>query len=247
MLEAVACQAHPDVVATFGDDGAAVAALLGRRPAGAVRRGLTGLGILLALIGVIAPVAGMAVLGAESYLIDRVPAEVSVPIAAAAFAVGAVTMLIAGLSWWRSGAKWSGLLFGVVVVAVVSAVFATVSMPTVSGRDGYPLPAAMTVPVWATLVLGVVLLFALLARFRVREPEEQAPPASVTTVGDRHAAEQAARSIPEAERAAIGADRDAALRILAERGLIDEETLERALHAPLGTLFTLDQTGRTSA
>jgi len=247
MLEAVACQAHPEVVATFGEDGAAVAELLGRRPAGAVRRGLTGIGILLAVIGVLAPVVGVAVLGAESYLIDRVPADVSVPIAAVAFAVGAVTVVVAAIAWWRGGATWSGLLCGLGVVAAVCGVFASVSMPTVSGRDGYALDVLMLVPVWATLVLGVLLALLVLSRFRVREPDETDAARGAVTVSERHAAEQAARSIPEAERAAIIADRDEALGILAERGLIDQETRERAVRAPLGTLFTLDATGRTSA
>ena len=247
MLEAVACQAHPEVVATFGDDGAAVAVLLGRRPASAVRRGLTGIGILLAVIGVLAPVAGVAVLGAESYLIDRVPADVSVPIAAVAFAVGAVTLVVAGLSWWRTGATWSGLICGLGVIAAVCGVFASISMPTVSGRDGYPLPTLMLVPVWVTLALGVLLALLVFSRFRVRVPDEAASAPSQITVSERHAAEQAARAIPDSERAAIVDDRDQALRILAERGLIDQETLDRALRAPLGTLFTFDATGRTSA
>lgn len=247
MLEAVACQSHPEAVASFGEDGAAIAALLGRRAPSAARRGLTGIGILLAVVGLIAPIAGVAVLGAESYLIDRVPAETAVPIAAVLFAVGALTVVIAGIVWWRGGAHWSGTVCGFGVVAAVCGVFASFSMPTVSGRDGYPLSAAMQIPVWATLALGVLLALVTLTRFRVREPEEQAPPVTVTTISERHAAEVAARGIPEAERVAILADRDAALRILADRGLLEQEVLDRALAAPLGTLFTLDATGRTSA
>ncbi|MBO9625081.1 MAG: hypothetical protein J7484_01750 [Microbacterium sp.] len=247
MLEAVACQAHPDVVSTFGADGEAIAALLGRRTGSPARRGLAGVGILLAVIGLLAPIAGVAVLGAESYLIDRVPAETAVPIAAVLFAVAALTVVIAGIAWWRSGAFWSGTICGVGVISAICGVFASISMPTVSGRDGYPLSTAMQIPVWITLALGVLLALVTLTRFRKREPEEQAPAAAVTTVGDRHAAEQAALRIPAAERATILADRDAALRVLAERELLDGDTLERALAAPLGTLFTLDATGRTSA
>ena len=247
MLEAVACQSHPEVVATFGDDGAAIAELLGRRPPGAVRRGLTGIGILLVIVGLIAPVAGVAVIGAESYLIDRIPAERSVPTAAVFFSIAVAMLIVTGAVWARSGARWSGMVCGVGVVSALCGVFASISMPTVSGRDDYDLATIMQVPVWTTLALGLLLALATLLRFRVREAEPQVAPATPTTISERHAAELAARGIPDSERAAILADRDAALRILADRGLLDETTLDRALSAPLGTLFTLDATGRTSA
>lgn len=247
MLESVACQSHPEVVATFGDDGAAVAALLGQRPASAARRGLSAIGIVFAIICLISPIVGMAVLGSGNYRFAPISAQASVPIATIAFIVAAATALVVLILWIRSGARWSGMICGMGVVAAVCGLFATISMPTAAQRDDYPLTVAEQLPVWTTVVLGILLALATLVRFRVRDAEQQAPRATVTTIGDRHAAEQAARGIPDAERAAILADRDAGLRILAERGFLDEDSLDRALTTPLGALFTIDVTGRTSA
>lgn len=247
LLEAVACQAHPEVVATFGDDGAAIAGILGRRPAGVVRRWFTGIGLLLVIVGCVAPIAGVAVIGAETYLVDRIPAERSVPTAAVFFSIAVAMLIVTGVVWLRSGARWSDVVCGIGVVSALCGAFASISMPTVSGRDDYELPTIMQLPVWTTLAIGALLALVTALRLRVREPEPQPTPVTPVTISERHAAEQAARSIPGTERDAILADRDAALRILADRGLLDETTLGRALASPLGTLFTLDDRGTASA
>jgi hypothetical protein len=244
MLEAVACQSHPEVVATFGEDGASVARLLERGGTGRRRRGLAAVGIILVLLGVIAPVVGMAVLGSGTYLFDRIPASESVPVAVFSFTVAVVMLVITGIFWLRDGAHWSGMICGYGVVAAICGLLATISMPTVSAKDGYPLTVLMQVPVWGTLALGTLLAVLVALRFRRREPEEAAP---ARVPNARNAAMAAAHSIPADERQAIVADRDAALEILAERGLIDDETLQRALAAPLGMLFTFDVTGRTAS
>ncbi|WP_143320369.1 hypothetical protein [Cellulomonas iranensis] len=240
MLEAMACQSYPEVVATFGDDGATIAELIEDRAPSTARRALTGLGVVLVIAALIAPVAGVAVLGAESDLVQRMPADRSVPIAAVCFALAVVVLLVTGGAWVRGGARWSGMVCGVGAVFALCGVFASISMPTVAGRDGYDLPTTMQVPVWTTLALGLLLTAVTVLRFRVRDPEPPVTPDAPTTTGDRHVAELAARGIPDAERVAILADRDAALRVLAERGLLDETTLGRALAAPLGTLFALE-------
>lgn len=240
MLEAMACQSYPEVVATFGDDGATIAELIEDRAPSTARRALTGLGVVLVIAALIAPVAGVAVLGAESDLVQRMPADRSVPIAAVCFALAVVVLLVTGVAWVRGGARWSGMVCGLGAVFALCGVFASISMPTVSGRDGYDLPTTMQAPVWTTLALGLLLTAVTVLRFRVRDPEPPVTPDAPTTTGDRHVAELAARGIPDAERVAILADRDAALRVLAERGLLDETTLGRALAAPLGTLFALE-------
>lgn len=248
MLEAVAFQSHPEVVATFGEDGKSIAALLIRQRATNKGRTTGGMLLFLGLLAVLSPVVGMAVLGAGTYLIDRVPAPTSVPIAAGAFAVAVVMLAVALVMWMRSGAFWSGMLCGIGVVAVLSAGFSAISMPNVSARDGYALPALALVPVWLTLALGLVLVVALLLRFRVRVADAREPArAAVLTVGDRAAAATAAAALSPQERAAIKTDRDAALQVLGDRSLIDSEMLERALRADLGTLFTLDSPRGASA
>lgn len=246
MLESVACQAHPDVVATFGDDGAAIAEILGRREPHTVRRGMSAIAAVLGVIAVLSPVAGMAVLGAESYLIDRVPAETAVPVAAIAFAVGAVMLLVTALLWLRGGARWSGMVCGIASVSAIAAGFASAAMPTVSDRDGYAVSTAMLIPVWVTLVLGVLLAAGVLLRFRVRDDEPPAARALPVTITDRERAARAVAALPADDRNAVQSDRDAALRILHERGFLDDATLSQALSAPLGTLFTLDPIRRST-
>ncbi|MGX1793032.1 hypothetical protein ACWIDW_08830 [Microbacterium sp. NPDC055312] len=246
MLEAVAFQQHPDLVATFGSDGAAVAEILTRRTQSPARRGSTAVLAVLAILGVIAPVAGMTVLGAESYLIDRVPAATSVPVAAAAFAVGAVMLLVTGVLWLRSGARWSGLVCGIAVVSAIAAGFATASMPTVAARDDYPLDQVMLTPVWGALALGALLAVAVLLRFRVRPAEAATEPTLPVTITDRERAARSVAALPADQRHSIQHDRDTALQILHERGFLDDTALEQALAAPLGTLFTLDPIRRSS-
>lgn len=56
MLEAVAFQEHPDLVATFGSDGAAVAEILTRHRSSPARQGSTAVLAVLAILGVSAPV-----------------------------------------------------------------------------------------------------------------------------------------------------------------------------------------------
>lgn len=246
MLESVACQAHPEVVATFGDDGAAIAEILGRREPRAAQRGMTAVAAVLSVLAVLSPVAGMAVLGAESYLIDRVPADIAVPLAAGAFGAGAVMLLVTALLWLRSGARWSGMVCGIASVSAIAAGFASAAMPTVSDRDGYALSPTMLIPVWATLVLGVLLTLGVLTRFGVRDDEPQAARALPVTITDRESAARAVAALPADQRGPIQDDRDAALRILHERGFLDDATLAQALSAPLGTLFTLDPIRRST-
>ncbi|MBP1326905.1 hypothetical protein JOF28_002137 [Leucobacter exalbidus] len=235
MLEAVAFQAHPSAVPTFGEDGAAIAGILRRSRPGSGPRLITGLVMALCALGAVAPIAAVSVIGAESFLIDRVPASVSVPVASWAFVLSAVTLVAVLIAWLRSGAYWSGVLCGLGVVSALFAGFALISMPRVATRDAHELPNLAYVPVWLALLFGCTLAVAVAIRARHHPPEEARP-----VPGTAQESRSAVAQIPRAALAQVLADRDAALRVLADRSLIDAATLERALRAAPGTLFTLD-------
>lgn len=249
MLEAVAFQSHPEVVAALGPDGAAVARILSTTARSTGARARDAVLVPVGILAMLSPIVGMAVLGSSQFL-DPLPsyqgwldARTSVPIAVTAFAVTAAALLVAGIGWLVRGARWSGVLFGFAILATFCALMSLVSIPTVAERDAYPLPAATLVPVWAAVGLGLLLAVAALIRFRVRAPEEPEPPHP----GSPDGAAGVMAGVPREELTAILADRDAALRTLAERGFIGEDLLREALAAPPGTLFTLDADGRTNA
>lgn len=242
-LEGVAFQAHPDIVATFGADGASMARVAASRPRGA---GRTATDLVVGVVGAIAalaPLLGVAIYGWSLFIApsaEPVQAQVAVPISAVCFTIAATTQLVLWIVWLRGGAHWSSFLFGVAVVTAVLAGFATIGLPTVSQRDGFDL-GGWVWPAWIALALAAALAVAQLVRFRSRRPEPVLEPLpSPPNVSDRERARMLVRELPDAERRAVQSDRDAALRILAHRGLLDEPTLDRALAADLGTLFTLD-------
>ena len=249
MLEAMAFQSHPEAVATFGADGAAIAGVLRARPLTARARVRDAVLTPFAILAALTPIIGMAVLGASRFFQGLpsydawIDARFSVPIAVVAFWGAVGTLLLAAILWAVRGAVRSGPLLGFGVISVICGLAAAFGMPSVAERDGYPLPSGALIPVWMTVVLGALVVVAALVRYRVPGPQESESP-SPGTASDAVAAVE---GIPQAEQDLILADRDAALHLLADRGLIDEDLLRRALAAPPGTLFTLDATGRTTA
>ncbi|SEB94613.1 hypothetical protein SAMN04489806_2197 [Paramicrobacterium humi] len=244
-LEGFAFQQHPEIVATLGDDGAAMARFARereRRRSPATRAGNAAI-LIVGLIAVLAPITGVAVYGdAPVHIAPTGPldAHIAVPIAGVCFVIAALTQLVLWAVWLRQRALWSPLLLGFAVLTAVLAGFAAIGMPNSAARDGMPLGGWM-LPVWLTLVIAAALAVAVVLRYRARaaDPEPDAVPLA-PTVSDRERARQAVAQLPEEEREAIQDDRDDALQILAERGLLDDDTLRRALDADLGTLFTLD-------
>ncbi|MCT9818880.1 hypothetical protein N3K63_01125 [Microbacterium sp. W1N] len=246
-LESVAFQAHPDIVASFGADGASLASVLrtaGRRTPARRLGGvaLVAVGILLLL----APAIGVAIYGdAPAYVAptaEPFPAELAVPISGICFTVAALTQLILAIGWLRGGARYSLPLAVLAGANAVLAGFAAFGLPNVAARDDYPLGAWM-IPVWATIVLGGLLALGIVLRRRAAPDEPvPAPLPAAPTVSDGDRARILVAGLTHDERVAIRGDRDDALQILAERGLIDDDLRARATAADLGTLFTLDAT-----
>ncbi|SBS73674.1 hypothetical protein [uncultured Microbacterium sp.] len=241
LLEVMAFQRHPDIYGLFGADGAVLAAReTARRPSPARRAG-TALAVILAVVGAAAPVVAVAAMGGDRFNFFRMDAAASVPFAGAMFVLAAVAQLVLLVGWLRGGARYDGLLLGIVLVAVVFSGFAAVGMPNTAATDGFDGWAPWYPPVLACLVIAVVTAIAMLLRFRARVPETvaEAPETMSSTVAVARIRAKTA-ALRHEERAAITADRDAALVVLHERGVIEAGLLERARTAQPGTLFTLD-------
>lgn len=245
-LEGIAFQSHPEVVETFGADGQSLAGVVrAGRGRSRGRSASTAVLVVLGILILLAPVIGVAIYGdAPAYIAptaEPYPAEVSVPISGICFAVAALTQLVLAIVWLRGGARRSVELGTVAGATTVLAVFAAIGLPNVSAQDGFDL-GAWIVPVWATILIAGPLTVAIILRRGVRPdaPAESPDVRMPATVSDRERARLLAAAVPAPEREVIAADRDDALRILADRGLIDADVLERALVADLGTLFTLD-------
>jgi len=240
-LEAFAFQHHRDVVATFGAHGADLAARWAPPPSRVRRAGSVLLGVL-AVIALASPVLGVAVYlqdPARFPTAEEVPAGVAVPFASACFVVAALVQVVLWVLWFRGGARWSPELLGIAAVSGVLAAGAAIALPRIAREGGVEAPGYGAVIV--TLVLAAGLVVAILARRRVRPDEVEDPgPPPPPSLSDREVARRAAAALPPAERDRVRADRDAALRVLAERGLLDDDELGRALGADLGTLFALD-------
>lgn len=243
-LEGFAFQGHPEIVASFGADGAAMVERAQRVKlrSSPVRRGLERGMIVGAIIGIASPVVGVAMYAAgRSFFAAAEPLapEISIPGAGLSFTVAALTQLLLWMYWLRQRAMWDPVILGVAVIAAVMAAFAAIGVPNVSGQAGMDSDGWMT-PIWVTMALGAALALAIAVRHRVKpaEPADAAP--SAPTLSDREQARMLVRELPAAARDEIQYDRDEALRTLAERGLLDDDELQRTLRADLGTLFTLD-------
>ena len=251
-LEGFAFQHHPEIVAAFGADGAAMARFAAVNRRGPARRVGNVLLVVVGIAVVLALVLGVAIYGdAPAYVAptaEPLPAQVAVPISGVCFLVTALAQSVAWIGWLRGGARWSPVLLAAAVVAAVMAAFASAGIPNTAARDGYADTAVWIWPVWLTLALSAALAVGILLRVRSRSPEPVDDPVDApVTVSDRERARMLVRALPVDERRAVQEDRDAALRILADRGLLDTPTLERALAADLGTLFTLDPIRRDDA
>lgn len=244
-LEGFAFQRFPEVVAAFGSDGAAMAERALRPKRSKVARGGTFLLALIVIAGVLAPAAGVGMYSElPPHLAPTVvplDASIAVPLASVCFMVAALMQVVTWIWWLRTGARWSPILLGLAAYTAVMAVFAAFGLPNRSAAHGYTGFAPWLWPVWLTLVLSVALFIGVLLRRKVRRDDTEEPPATRRLgVQDREHARALVRTVPADALASVQADRDDALRILENRGLLREQELELALKADLGTLFTLD-------
>lgn len=240
-LEIMAFQHHPDIYSLFGSSGALLAERESTPTRSAPRRMGAAFVIILAILGVVAPVAGAAMLVGDRFSFYVMDASTSVPIAGICFIVASVMQLVLFITWLVGGGRFDWMLAVPVLVAVVSATFALINIPASAERDGYEgwelwYPAAVV-----CLVLSGLVLLAMLTRFRVRREEVMEQPAALPS---QIVAIATIRSLVTAlqreERVAIMADRDEALATLHARGLIDAGEWEHARAQPIGMLFTLD-------
>lgn len=239
-LEAVAYQRHPEIFQHFGADGAAMAHRLHANAKRSPVRGVLDVVLWAVVIGAIfAPIAGLAVLMGDRFDFHRIEAQRAMPIAGAIFTVAAVAQAILLVIWLVRGARFSWPEFSIHLVAGTMAILALGTMPGIAELDDYIGWQQWRVPVLIALGVAGLAALVMLVRFRVREPDGdgEAVPETGLSVGGIRARIAA---LPGDERQAIVDDRNAALAVLHERGLIDAGTLERALGCEPGTLFLLD-------
>ena len=240
-LEVTAFQRHPEVYRWFGLEGVSAAQRAASPRRSVARR--AGVVLLAAIVvsGVAAPVGAVAAVGGDRFEFFRMDAAVSVPLAGILFIVSALTQLAMLAAWVIRGARWSPLLTGAAVTAFVFSLFGLLSVPAISRLDGYDDSGRWYPAVVVSAVAAALAAACYLVRYRVREPEPNAEP-PVLPAPDEAASRAlaAVEALPAAERAAIAADRDAALAILHRRGFLGDAALARARGARLGTLFILD-------
>ncbi|POX65732.1 hypothetical protein C3481_14335 [Microbacterium sp. Ru50] len=239
-LEAVAYQRHPEIFQHFGADGAAMAHRLHANAKRSPVRGVLDVVLWAVVIGAFfAPIAGLAVLMGDRFDFHRIEAQRAMPIAGAIFTVAAVAQTILLVIWLVRGARFSWPEFSIHLVAGTMAILALGTMPGIAELDDYIGWQQWRGPVLIALGVAGLAALVMLVRFRVREPDGdgEAVPETGLSVGGIRARIAA---LPGDERQAIVDDRNAALAVLHERGLIDAGTLERALGCEPGTLFLLD-------
>lgn len=239
-LEVMAYQRHPEIFQHFGGDGAAIAHRLRASEKKSPLRGILAVVLWAIILGAfIAPITGLAVLMGDRFEFFRIEAQRAMPIAGVMFIIAAVAQAVLLVIWLVRRARFSWPEFSVHLVAAIMAVLALGTMPGIAELDGYESWQQWQGPVFVALGVAVVAALIMLARFRVRvaEGDGEAAPESGLGAGDIRARIAA---LPWDERQAIIDDRQAALAVLHQRGLIDADTLERALSRDPGTLYLID-------
>lgn len=237
MLEAVAFQGHPEVVALLGPDGAALARVLRGQRSLARRVGGTVLGVV-AVVALASPVAGISGVAAYSYFLGGPDAALSIPFAYWCFWVTAMAVVVLGIMWITQRAPWSPGVMSFGAVSAVCAGFAAVAVPAVAVRDGVVVPEGYLLPMGISMVAGVVLAVGVALRRGTRR--NSADDAGSSFPDSSRAAQTAVHALSAREQSDVLVDRNAALQILAERGHIDGAVRDRAVSSPLGTLHLLD-------
>ncbi|SDQ76631.1 hypothetical protein [Microbacterium sp. cf332] len=239
-LEVMAYQRHPEIFEHFGADGAAVARRSRTTGKRSSMRGIAFAAVILVWIAAaVVPIAGLAVLMGDRFEFFRIEAERSIPIAAVLFTVAAVAQAVFLVVWLLRGARFSWPEFSVPLIAAAMAVLTLGTTPGVAELDGYADWQGGRTPVFVSLGVSTLAAIAMLVRFRVREPDGDGEAAAASGLGAGDIRARIA-SLPWDERQAMVDDRNAALAVLHERGLIDADTLELALSRDPGTLHLID-------
>jgi len=226
-LERVLFQRHPDVIAAIHDDDPTT---------DAERRGAWSSGWIWAPIGIVilfAPVLGVAIYSEHSYLdIPPTPASVSLPVSALCFAITFIIQAILASVWLRQGAMWSPWAFGYAVLSALLAGGASIGLPGVAAAQDHP-SGLWHVPAVAALALGAIWALALVLRMRTRGRVS------------RHASgwrrvRQTINALSATERRALRQERRAAVDVLQQRGILDQDHAQIAAGSELGRLHRLE-------
>lgn len=245
-LESFAFQAHPEVVATLGADGASLAALATAPETTRMRSlGMWGAVLAYILLVFVASAGGVAVLVVGrnlSALTDPFATATAITASGALFLGAIAGQLVLWGTWLHDGRYWSPVHAGLGVFGAVAGIVAIAAAGIRASEEDAPGTTGWMVPMVVTAVLGVALAIAVYLRKAHRAPEDgqDAPTPQDTALASGADGTASAGSLPRTEQDRIRADVDAALHILADRGLLDDAELARALDTPLGRLRTLD-------
>ncbi|SJM56998.1 hypothetical protein [Gulosibacter sp. 10] len=222
LVDAIAAGAYPALLGRLGREGDAVLALRERARVGLLRR-------IVEYTAMAAAVAGVAALFSGRHLRFDYDwdARTALPISATGLGLAALGLLIALLLWVRPSRQRS--LEGMIAAAVatLSGIGAALLIPgkaadwQMSGWEPYAAVA------WGAAALGA-LSFAAQLVWGVGSAD--APPG----VPHREALERQWALLPERARARILADREEALHVLADRGMISREEARRRAGSEFG-------------
>lgn len=218
-LEVMAFRKHPEIFQHFGEDGAAIAERERRAPEtprSRTRGVRTALAVIVILIAFFTPIAGGAVIVGDRFDFYRIDAERAVPASAIIFVIAAIAQAVYLVVWLVERAYFTWVHVGIYAVGVVFAGLALWVAPAYSAVDGYDAWPQYQAPAIVSLAIAGLGLIAGLVRFHSRPPEvpEQVVQPTGAPEGD---VRDLIAALPEDERRAIAADRDAALDMLRMR------------------------------
>jgi hypothetical protein len=221
LADAFAAGRHPEILEHLGGPGQAVLDLRERHRVGALAK-------VIEYVTMTASVLGAAALfsGRMSPRIDYdFDAAFALPVAAIGFGIALAGLLVLHAAVIRPGLPISA---NAVAAAVVTAVFGVIAVILL------PIKAAdWDASRWQVHLVPVVVCTAVAAvscALQVRWGVGRVRPDPSTSDSQRRALQWAA--LPEPERTRILDDRDRAVRLLVERGLITEEQARRHVDSP---------------
>lgn len=224
-LERVVFRAHPEVLAALEVDRAGAGADASRQAyPGSGRWSIIGMFVIL-----LAPMAGVSTysLGPATNF-ERIDASIAIPITGVCFVITLIAQGLAAIMWISQGAVWDGAILFYGAMSAVLGWFATIAIPRIALKDGVA-PGTWYWSVPTAAVVGVLLAAAVWSR---RSTHERATGFQLV--------EQTVSALSERKREELRRDRNAALRILHERGVLGDVRVQVAEGADLGALERLE-------
>lgn len=223
LADAFAAGRHPELLEHLGPSGDVVLSLRERHRVGLVHRVMEYLTMTASMLGASALFSGRL-----SPRVDyNFDATFAVPAAAVGFMVALVGLILVHLIWLRRGLPISATGVAAAAITAVMGAIAAILMPIKAADDDMMQWQPYLVP-----VLAGASVAALSCVLQVRWGVTRVNPDLDTPEHQRFALQWAA--LPERERTRIREDRDVALYLLADRGVISEHHATTHADRPFG-------------